>query len=1296
MGNKKIIINALCFALGVSCSVQESDLQVIENNSVFYASVEQPSEDKDTRVFVGQDFKVFWDEGDKVSIFNLKDANDEYRFTGKTGDNGGSFELVKDFSEEGVSIDYRYAVYPYSQSTSIDTKGILSVSLSAEQTYREHSFGPGTNLMVAATDSKDFQFKNACGYLVLKLYGEGESVSSITLMGNNGEKLAGEALVTMPLDGVPTAVMANDATTEITLRCTTPIALGSTAEESTLFWFVLPPVTFSKGFTIVVKRKDGTVFTKTTSNSVTISRNHLSKMSAFDVLVEGAQPSNVIYYTSCDGTAIVPYDKSAFGATILSNNYADNIGILRFDKEVTRVGSNAFLSRSTLTSISLPETVKSIGGAAFKNCSSLSGITLPNAVASIGKSAFESCSHLGVLTIPEGVTSIGETAFSNAGVTEFRFKPAVPPALGALALDQYAYDNPIIVPANSVDAYKAASTWKNYSKRVVAEGLSYIYYTSSDGEIVVPSYASALKAFCISNEYKDGYGIITVNGIITIISDYAFSNCSNLTSITLPESITDIGDYAFRGCSSLTDITIPEAVKSIGINAFENCTSLSYIILPDGIPSIKDYAFSGCSSLSSITLPENVTSIGKSAFYACTSLTSLTIPESVTSLGQKVFSSCSKLTSLTVLPVDPPSGSTLGLSSLVKIFVPPGSVEAYKSKSPWSSFINRIVGIGEYTYIRYTSSDGNIITPNSTFSSFLLSNEYENGQGVITIAGRLSNLDCAFNDNLRLTSILIPEGVTSIVGGDFKGCSGLTSISIPEGVTEIGYQAFMSCSSLTSIYIPEGVRSIGSDAFRNCYSLTSIKLPASVTCIESALFLGCSSLTSITIPDGVTRIRNLSFNGCSSLTSITIPKNVSGIETSAFKGCTALQRIDVMPAVPPLGEDNMFVDTGLCPIYIPAGSEDLYADADYWAEYALRMRVEGSDSPIAYFSTDYSRDGEVVQLQSATVGKGINIIFMGDGFLDKDMEPGGKYEQKMINAMEQFFSYEPYTTYRNRFNVFTVKVISKNNIYGDENSDRRLTYEQGNSIYFRSQLTSEYAGNVPNPYNQPLKICTICNTEKNLGRSFCSMVLSTGWASCIIYDPLGTIINHELGGHGFAFLADEYEEYSGTFSEQTDLDEKYNKYGYGPNVDWRNDVSSVKWSHFLSDNRYSQEGIGVYEGAYYYPKGIYRPTMNSVMRNHRLASGKAFNAPSREQIYKTIMKYSEGSSWSYDYEEFVTIDEAGRNQANSAFNSVSYAPSKNRQKELSGSIDAHIPPVILDQPVKEICVDQNGKITLIH
>ena len=361
-----------------------------------------------------------------------------------------------------------------------------------------------------------------------------------------------------------------------------------------------------------------------------------------------------------------------------------------------------------------------------------------------------------------------------------------------------------------------------------------------------------------------------------------------------------------------------------------------------------------------------------------------------------------------------------------------------------------------------------------------------------------------------------------------------------------------------------------------------------------------------------------------------------------------------------------------------------------------QVTVVPTSDPSYYSSTDFSKDGEVVLLYEATIGKGVNLILLGDGFVDTDLIDGGLYDQKMKKAIDRLFLIEPYKSLKNRFNVYYVKAVSTNNVYKSEQSDRKFSYDQDGSMFFRSSVCYQYAKKVPNPNNQPLKVALLFNINNYLARSFCEMDLSSRRAIAYILDVDEDVLCHELGGHGFGFLADEYVEYSGSFTEQSNLDQQYQYYGFGANVDWRNDISSVKWSRFITDNRYSRENIGLFEGAYLYPHGIYRPTYNSMMRNQFLSTGKAFNAPSREQIYKTIMKYSEGSSWSYDYEEFVVIDEAGRNQAAQVFSASSNYTLKAMQEEHNNVYENHLPPVFVDGYVKEIGLDKDGGITLFR
>lgn len=283
---KRSILIALAVALLASCATKEIDVQApVQDDVEFYASFEQPAEEG-TRVYANEDLLLRWTADDRVSIFNKNTYNQQYRFTGNTGANAGGFAKME--SDEFISsspIEDVVSVYPYLASTEISESETITINLPAEQAYAENSFGLGANTMVSVTSDNFIKYKNVGGYLMLKLYGQGVSVSSITLKGNNGEKLAGKATVTMPLDGVPSVMMASDATAEITLACATPVQLGATAEESTQFWFVVPPVTFSKGFTVMVNVSTGGVFRKSTSKGITIVRNNLSKMAPMEVVV---------------------------------------------------------------------------------------------------------------------------------------------------------------------------------------------------------------------------------------------------------------------------------------------------------------------------------------------------------------------------------------------------------------------------------------------------------------------------------------------------------------------------------------------------------------------------------------------------------------------------------------------------------------------------------------------------------------------------------------------------------------------------------------------------------------------------------------------------------------------------------------------------------------------------------------------------------------------------------------------------------------------------------------------------
>lgn len=309
-------------------------------------------------------------------------------------------------------------------------------------------------------------------------------------------------------------------------------------------------------------------------------------------------------------------------------------------------------------------------------------------------------------------------------------------------------------------------------------------------------------------KYRDNISRVIINKGITSIGDFAFEDCSKLTSITISNSVTFIGYSAFSSCSSLTSITIPNSVTSIDDYAFYYCSNLSNIVLSNGITSISDFAFSNCSNLTRIVIPDSVTSIGYGSFYDCYSLTNIAISNNVTSIGDYAFKGCSKLTSITI----PNSVTSIG-------------EEVFKNTSYYNNENNWDNGL---LYI-----DNYLVNTKEDIEKCSIKN------GIKLIA------DNAFRDCKSLTSVVIPNSVIYIGESAFRNCSQLTSITIPNSVTFIGNYAFKYCTSLTSITIPNGIKSIRYETFEDCTSLINITIPNSVTSINYSAFSGCSSLKDI-------------------------------------------------------------------------------------------------------------------------------------------------------------------------------------------------------------------------------------------------------------------------------------------------------------------------------------------------------------------------------------------------------------------------------------------------------------------
>ena len=344
----------------------------------------------------------------------------------------------------------------------------------------------------------------------------------------------------------------------------------------------------------------------------------------------------------------------------------------------------------------------------------------------------------------------------------------------------------------------------------------------------------------------------------------------------------------------------------------------------------------------------------------------------------------------------------------------------------------------------------------------------------------------------------------------------------------------------------------------------------------------------------------------------------------------------------------------------------------------LETKFGPAEPEDTYSSKDYSKDGEVMTLQKASAGKGIDIVFMGDGYTDRDMGKNGLYETLMKQSMEEFFAIEPYKTFRDRFNVYAVKVVSKNGRIGEGYETALATqFGIGSEVWGDYDKCVAYAKKIPSIKNQDnLAIAVLVNSRRHAGMTQLNAEHQSGIAflSANGNDPelFGSTLRHELGGHGMAFLADEYATYSGSApaSHITYYNDVYKKYGWFANVDFTNDKSKVRWSAFLSDDRYKGE-VGIFEGGALYEKGAYRPSENSMMN----MNFEYFNAPSRWAIYQQIMKRSGEEA---SFEKFLEYDAVNRAAAShSATAAASRPPMKAAANSPHRTFIPTAPPVIV-------------------
>lgn len=317
----------------------------------------------------------------------------------------------------------------------------------------------------------------------------------------------------------------------------------------------------------------------------------------------------------------------------------------------------------------------------------------------------------------------------------------------------------------------------------------------------------------------------------------------------------------------------------------------------------------------------------------------------------------------------------------------------------------------------------------------------------------------------------------------------------------------------------------------------------------------------------------------------------------------------------------------------------------------LNVYLDG-DMESAYLSTDYSRDGNVSILQSSDISNGVDVIFMGDAFSDRQIEEG-VYNNMVKRVIDALFSEEPFKSMKDYFNVYSVDVVSPSEGYELDGQKLGTVHGGGTYVYGNNSKVIEYAKKaISEERLDDALIIVMMNEDAYAGTCYMYSPPSGNYGRglSIAYFPVSSdtdtfngLVSHEAGGHGFAKLADEYAyEYMGAISDDEIASTRVNEpYGWWKNVDFTSDPVLVKWSQFLADDRYANEGLGCYEGGLTYWSGVWRPTDASIMRYNT----GGFNAPSRYAIWYRIGKLAYGENWEGSYEDFVTYDAVNRTPA---------------------------------------------------
>lgn len=734
-----------------------------------------------------------------------------------------------------------------------------------------------------------------------------------------------------------------------------------------------------------------------------------------------------------------------------------------------------------------------------------------------------------------------------------------------------------------------------------------------------------------------------------IIPEYAFNNKKTLSHFSFPEKITYIGPSAFRNTSLSGVLIIPDDVTKIQLDAFNN-TLIGSVVFSSKLTMIGDNAFNQCESLTgTLTLPETLTYIGWNAFNNCSFTGELHLPNSLDHIGDYAFNNAGSFVGNLRLPDRLKKVSAYAFAGCGFT----GTVD-----------LNNAVEFGSGAF-QFDYFSGDLIVP----------------EGTVEIPDSFMSASQAPGPG-KLNSIVLPESLRRIGSSAFLGQSRLRILKISDELIYIGSHAFSGCTNLTSLELPTTIQTIDNYAFDMCVHISSIICNAvEPPSVMSGAFYGVAkdnftvevpaqSVTRYKTESGwsdfrriaahydfsVSRDRVRTLNAAESRTLILrAPANFSwSIESKpdwvTVTPSSGTGKADITVSVNQMARttDQFEVNEGT----FDYPSYKKYAGRSGEIVFRLEDKDYTCTLDVEQYDTEYS-DGEVMTLNTATKGPGIDIVFIGDGYDAKDIAKG-TFKQNTEDGFKHFFGIEPYSTYKDYFNVYAVVSKSDDSGIGTDNT---VIDTKFGSYFTQNRIKAPAA-------DKCFQWAKRADASMDLSKSLVIMLMNTstyegvtmmyGDGSAIACCPVSTdaypydfrgIIQHEAGGHGFGKLGDEYI-YHNAFIQTCDCKDgcehpqgdddtmtsygMYKSKGWYKNLSMTADAKQVPWAHLIYHKNYSDK-VDMYEGGYMHTRGVYRSEATSCMNNNI----PYYSAISRQAIVERIKAYA---GETFDFDDFVAKD----------------------------------------------------------